>query len=520
MTYPPMNYKTPSDPDRQIDMSNEELNRFLRSDFTSFIEWSFSELNPQATYLPGHHIEVMASKLEACRRGEIKRLIINLPPRGLKSHCASIAFVAWWLGHNPANHVICASYGQELADKLARDCRTLMLSSRYQELFPTRLADRQAVHDFATTEHGTRMATSVGGVLTGRGADLIILDDPLKPDDALSETRRTAVNEWYENTLLSRVNDKAEGCIIIIMQRLHQNDLVGHVTERGYWHVLSFPAIAERDETHVIVDNYGTRYFHRKAGEALHPARESVATYEAIRRTIGDYNFASQYQQDPAPLGGAMVKTDWLQFYEPGEEPARFSQIVQSWDTANKSTELSDYSVCTTWGVIRRKYYLLDVVRKKLNYPDLKRLILEHAKRFNATNIIIEDKASGTQLIQDLQSEAVFGVSAYKPPPGSDKTMRLYAQTAMFENGFVLLRRNAPWLADYTKELTSFPGSRHDDQVDSTTQFLDYIRQNDDLEIWCKLGEMPQAPSFASTLIRSLRAQDCLKALPLPQCER
>jgi predicted phage terminase large subunit-like protein len=185
-----------------------------------------------------------------------------------------------------------------------------------------------------------------------------------------------------------------------------------------------------------------------------------------------------------------MVKTEWLRFYEPGEEPGTFSQIVQSWDTANKSTELADYSVCTTWGVTYRKYYLLDVFRKKLNYPDLRRAILEQAKRHDAKNIVIEDKASGTQLIQDLNSEFVYGINAYKAPPGADKTMRLHAQTAMFENGFVLLPRNAPWLADYMKELTSFPGTRHDDQVDSTTQFLDYIRQNDDLEIWCKLGEL------------------------------
>jgi hypothetical protein len=217
-----------------------------------------------------------------------------------------------------------------------------MLSSRYQGLFSTRLASRQAVHDFATTEHGTRMATSVGGVLTGRGADLIILDDPLTPDDALSESRRTAVNEWYENTLLNRLNDKAKGCIIIIMQRLHQDDLVGHVLEQDRWEVLSFPAIAERDEIHIIADIYGTRQFRRRAREALHPERESRATYDTIRRTIGEYNFASQYRQDPAPLGGALVKTDWLQYYEPGEEPTTFSQIAQSWDTANKSTELSD----------------------------------------------------------------------------------------------------------------------------------------------------------------------------------
>jgi hypothetical protein len=212
------------------------------------------------------------------------------------------------------------------------------------------MSNRQAVHDFTTTDQGTRMATSVGGVLTGRGADLILIDDPMKPDEALSETRRKAVNDWYDNTLLSRLNDKNNGSIIIIMQRLHQDDLVGHVLEQEDWDVLSFPAIADKDETHLIENPFGTRLFKRNAGDALHPERESLTIYQTIRQTIGEYNFTSQYQQNPSPPGGAMVKTGWLKFYEPGEQPAEFSRIVQSWDTANKATELSDFSVCTTWG--------------------------------------------------------------------------------------------------------------------------------------------------------------------------
>ena len=471
-------------------LTQAEYNHVLKRDFVSFIERSFYELNPQTQFIPGPHIEMMAAKLEACRQGKIKRLIINLPPRGLKSHCSTIALVAWWLGHHPACHVICASYGQELAEKLARDCRRVMLSSWYQRSFSTRLADRQAVHDFMTSKQGSRFSTSVGGPLTGRGADLILLDDPLKPDEARSETRRTAVNEWYDNTLLSRLNNKATGCIIIIMQRLHQDDLVGHVLEQEGWEELSFPAIAEQDEVHIIDNIFGQRRYERKKGEALHSEREPLAVYRNIRHQIGEYNFLSQYQQNPSPPRGAMVKTDWLRFYDPGEQPAIFSQIVQSWDTANKSTDLSDYSVCTTWGVLYKQYYLLDVFRRKLNYPDLKRAVIELARKYHSKNIVIEDKASGIQLIQDLSSE-IYGVNAYKPPPGTDKQMRLHAQTAMFENGFVFLPRSAPWLPDYIHELTCFPGTRYADQVDSTTQFLDYIRTNNDLEIWYRLGQLP-----------------------------
>lgn len=473
----------------QPELSPAEYAFILQRDLMSFIERSFYELNPQARLLAAPHIEVIAGNLEACRLGQTKRLIINLPPRHLKSHCASIAFPAWFLGHNPAAHVICASYGQDLADKLARDCRSVMQSAWYRELFPARLAERQVVHDFVTTRQGTRMATSVGGVLTGRGADLIVIDDPLKPDEALSDSKRKSVNEWYDNTLLSRLNDKLTGCIVTLMQRLHQEDLVGHVLEQEDWEVLSFAAIAERDERHVIDSPLGRRVFARRFGEALHPEREPLSTLQAIRRTIGSYNFASQYQQTPIPLGGAMVKTDWLRVYETGSELPRFSGIVQSWDTANKSGELNDFSVCTTWGVRDRGFYLLNVFRKRLNYPDLKRAAKELAERYQASTILIEDKASGTQLIQDLRAEGVFGVTAYDPPTGTDKIMRLHAQTSLFENGHVFLPKEANWLADYVTELTGFPGSRYADQVDSTTQALAHLRGGFGLDVWARLAD-------------------------------
>jgi hypothetical protein len=214
-----------------MNLSHNEFQFLMRRDLMTFIERSFYELNPQTTFSKSPHIEALASRLEACRQGKTKRLIVNLPPRSLKSHTVSVAFVAWLLGHKPAIQIICASYGQELADKHARDCRTLMASEFYQQLFPrTRLSsEKKSVNEFLTSGEGFRMSTSVGGVLTGRGADVIILDDPLKPDEALSETRRTSVNEWYDNTLVSRLNSKENGVIIIVMQRLHQDDLVGHV---------------------------------------------------------------------------------------------------------------------------------------------------------------------------------------------------------------------------------------------------------------------------------------------------
>src|SRR5947208_2833144 len=458
------------------ELSPSEYRAILCSDLGYFAERCVYELNPQAAFLTNWHIEVIAAKLAAVREGKIPRLIINLPPRHLKSSMASIAFPAWCLGHDPSAQILCVSYAQDLADKLARDCRSIMTSPWYRRIFPTRLAPhRQAVQEFITTRQGYRLATSTGGVLTGRGADIILIDDPLKPEEALSDAQRKAANEWYDHTLYSRLNDKRHGAIVIIMQRLHEDDLVGHVLAQEPWEVLSFPAIAEADEIHRIETIWGPRCFTRCRGEALHPDREPLETLEHIRRTIGEYNFAGQYQQSPAPLGGGMVKAEWFKRYGEKDRPEHFDRIVQSWDTANKATELSDFSVCTTWGVKGKDLFLLGLFRRRLEYPALKRAVREQLSLFGANEVLIEDKASGTQLIQELIDEGCHGVTRYEPT--CEKIMRLHSQTGVIENGFVHIPETAPWLAEYLHEMTVFPKGKHDDQVDSTAQFLDWYKK-------------------------------------------
>src|SRR5208337_2080663 len=225
----------------------------VRDDFYSFLVRCFRDLNAGAAYLPSWHIEAMAAKLARAKNGGVRRLIVNIPPRHLKSLAASIALPAWLLGHNPALSIINVTYGQDLSDKFARDCRAVMTSEWRQTLFATRLSsERPPFQELATTAGGFRLATSVGGALTGRGADVVIIDDPLKPSDAMSESRRSAANEWFDGTLYSRLNDKTKGAIVIVMQRLHEDDLAGHVMKREGWDVLSFPAIAETDEIHHV----------------------------------------------------------------------------------------------------------------------------------------------------------------------------------------------------------------------------------------------------------------------------
>jgi predicted phage terminase large subunit-like protein len=461
-----------------INLTTSNYHALVRRDLCAFAERCFYELNPTTKFLLNWHLEVVASALEDCRRGEITRLAINLPPRYSKSLYASVAFCAFVLGHNPSAQIICASYAQELANKHALDCRTILASPWYQALFPhTRLSpERQAVQEFMTTQHGCRMSTSVDGVLTGRGADLIIIDDPLKPDEALSDSRRKAVNDWYDHTLYGRLNDKRTGRIILIMQRLHEDDLVGHVRSLEPWKMIRFPAIAEEDETHAIKTPYGTRPFQRRAGEALHPEREPLDVLNHIRETLGEYNFACQYQQSPAPLGGGLVKAEWFKTYTAADVPAEFEMIFQSWDTANKPTELSDYSVCTTWGVKEKHIYLRHVFRKRLGYPELKRAVREQAEVFSPQTILIEDRASGTPLIQELVSEGMQTIQKYEPT--TDKITRMNSVTSTIENGFAHLPDKAAWLDEYLHELTSFPNGKYDDQADSTSQALDWFKQH------------------------------------------
>ena len=457
-------------------ISEEEYQVVLRNDFATFINRSFLELNPQTRFVSGQYIELLASTLERCRTGQTKRLIINLPPRTLKSHASSVAFVAWLLGHDPSKQIICASYGQDLSDKHARDCRTLISSPFYRSLFPKTVLspDKQSVNDFMTTAHGGRMSTSVGGVVTGRGADVIILDDILKPDDALSETKRRTANDWYFNTLLSRLNSKDNGVIIIVMQRLHQEDLVGEVMEREQWEVLSLPAIAEQDEKYLIESPFGDYSYIRKTGEALHTERDSVEVYENIRETVGQYTFQSQYQQNPTTREGGLIKREWIKYYEPHQRPTTFEYLLQSWDTANKSGERNDYSVCTIWCICNGNFYLLDVFRKRLTYPQLKHAALELFHKYELDQLLIEDHGSGTALIQELKTEGVWCLTACVPSQ-KDKLMRLEAQSIKFENGRVYLPTEAPWLQEYVREITGFPGTKHDDQVDSTSQALEFL---------------------------------------------
>lgn len=431
------------------------------------------------------HIRAIAHRLEGVTEGSVKRLIITQPPRSLKSICTSVAYVAWRLGQDPSLRFICVSYSQDLADKLAEQFRSVVSRTWYRELFPGMRIKRDTAHELTTTRGGGRYATSTGGTLTGRGADLIIIDDPMKAADALSEIERRKTIDWFRNTLITRLNDKKAGAIILVMQRLHEEDLAGHLYEDGGWDCLDLPAIAiDREEIPI-----GPQKTHvRLVGDILHPEREGPEQLEQMKRSLGSLAFSAQYQQRPTPLEGNLVKRDWFRTYDtpPSGQSAR---IVQSWDVAGSTGEDRDYSVCTTWAVQNKNFYLLDVWRGRLEIPQLKRKIIALQRHHQAGRVLIEKAGLGLGLCQDLRDDTSVSFNPITVKPVGDKLTRFEAQTSKIEAGQVLIPKEAPWLATFLNEILAFPNGRHDDQVDSVSQFLGDTRHRPKLPALGIAGE-------------------------------
>ena len=379
----------------------------IRSELYSFVRAAFPIVSGGEQFLSNWHLEAMTYRLNQVLNGSIRRLIITVPPRSLKSICASVCLPAFALGHNPSRKIICVSYSEPLARKHANDCRALMRSDLYRTIFPsTRISSAKDTEtEVMTTARGFRLATSVGGTLTGRGGNLVIIDDPLKPQDAHSQAAREGLKQWYGHTLLSRLDHKGEDAIILVMQRLHPDDLVGHVLEQEGWTHLNLPAICELDAQ--IPLGVGRSHY-RRAGDVLHSARESVEALNELKAAMGSMEFSAQYQQSPIPAGGNLIKWSWFCFFEEAPRPQCSDRIIISWDTALSSHQLADYSVCVVLLVRGQSIFLLEIIRKRLEYPELRRTVISSNERWRSlgapTSLLIENKGSGQSLIQDLSS--------------------------------------------------------------------------------------------------------------------
>lgn len=451
------------------------LDERIRTHFPTFVKKVFTTLNPDTELQWNWHLDAMCAYLGAVEAGAIRRLIINVPPRSLKSIMVTVAWPAWLLGQNPSESIIAASYSSDLSKKHSVECRVILESEWYQRIFPdTRISSDQNEKDkYVLTKRGQRVATSVGGSITGDGGNFLVLDDPLKPDEATSPAVRKSTNTWVRQTFMTRFNDKNTGKFVLVMQRLHEDDVTGNLMEDGMYTHLKLPA--EFSEA-VTVGLPGGHQWKIEPGALLDEKRLGLEVLEQERVTLGEVGYAGQYLQDPAPADGGIVKRDWFQLVE--DKPNGFDAIVHSWDTAFKKSAGSDFSVCGVWGIRHDGYYLLEIFKRKMEYPELKKQVIRLYERDLPRYILVEDKASGQSILQDLGN--MRGVPVLGIIPEMDKVWRMSSCTDVIETKKVKLLAGEAWVEDYLDEMCIFPNGRHDDQVDQTSQFLRWAKQNFD----------------------------------------
>ncbi len=441
-----------------------DISEMLRNDLAVYAAAQYPKLE-----LPWH-VNLLIRHLEAVERGDIKRLMVFMPPRHSKSFFTAEFFPAWYLGRNPDHYVIGASYSQELASDFGRKVRNICQSDIHRAAFPAAqlASDSAAMHRFNTVSGGSYFAVGAGASITGRGGNLCILDDTLKgAAEARSEITRSSLKEWYRQNIYTRL--MPDGKIIVVQTRWHEDDLAGWLLnehQHENWSVVSLPAIAERDEEY------------RREGEALWPKRYPLPVLKQIQKTEGSSAWAALYQQRPTAAEGGIFKKEQFQDYDelPRNEKTKrleVSYILQSWDTAFTAKSDSDYSVGTTWGIGPKGYYLLDMWRGKCEFPELKAAAKQQANKWQPNVVCIENKASGISLYQELKRETRIPIHAVKVD--RDKIARAHAVTPLFESGRVFLPRFAVWLPEFEHELLMFPNGSHDDVVDSTTQALDRL---------------------------------------------
>lgn len=451
---------------------DEEFAALLLADFQSFLAMALETIEPAETFIPSWHLLTIQTYLEKAEVGEERRLIFNLPPRSLKSVTISVAWVAFLLARNPALKIIVVSNTEELARRHATNFRRLVSAPWFRtiatgfELAP----DGNRLLEQKTTLNGYRYAASVGSGITGQGADIIIIDDPNKSQDASSEIKRNAVNEYYGGTLYSRLSNKTEGVIVLVQQRLHANDLSGFLLESGAWTHVNVPIQAMEDARYDLGNG---RTYLRPAGQILQPERNSPEVIEEMRATMGSFNFEAQYQQNPVPRDGQIIKRSWLRYYE--TLPEDFDIKIVSWDTASVTSESADYSVGTVWGRHGRDFYLLDVIRERYEPAALWRKIEQTELDNEADATVVEETELGRAIVSEMRRSSSIRPLLIKTG-GVDKISRLEAQAAKFEAGQVLLPQQATtWLGPFLAELLAFPSVAHDDQVDSVSQALRYL---------------------------------------------
>lgn len=441
-----------------------------------FLILMFGLLHPGDPPLePAWYLRAICRWLERVAGGELKRAMIWLQPRTLKSFTVAIVFPCWVLGINPSRKIVVATYGEKLSLEHADKRRQIMDSALYRRLFPKTRIKRPGTRgaDIQTTAGGYCNSVSVGGPVTGRGGDLFILDDCMKADDQDSQPSRDAVKSWFTGTFWTRRNNKVTASMISIQQRIHEDDLPALLLEKGFEY-LSLPAIAPNDMDIEI----GPGDVHRwKRGDLLDPVRFPMSVLDEERLTLGPRDYSAQYLQNPVAPEGNLLKMEQFRRFEQPIARERFDRLLQSWDPAASELPTADWTVCTTWGFLAGRIFLLEILRQRMDYPTLKRSIIAQRRKWQADHVIIERSSNGLPLCQQLGAEGPFRPVPW-PPSGlrqRDKAERLIAHTGQIEEGRVWLPATLDGLDAFLSELRAFPNGRYDDQVDTLTQLLEYL---------------------------------------------
>jgi predicted phage terminase large subunit-like protein len=388
----------------------------------------------------------------------------------MKSIAAAVTWPAWSWIKRPELRFLFSSYAASLSIRDSVKCRRLIESPLYQEWWGERFkmtGDQNTKIRFDNDKQGYRISTSVDGANTGEGGDIICIDDPHNVKEIESAVKRLSVLDWWDGVMSTRLNDMTEGAYVIIAQRSHHNDLIGHILKQEDWVHLNLPAEYEPSvKCQTCISWEDPR---KEEGELLWPAKFSKVDIETLKTKLGSYRAAAQLQQRPSPKGGGIIQIDWFNYLE--VIPFTLAKI-QSWDTAFKEKTMNDYSVCETWLRIEAGYMLIDIWRGKVGYPELKRMAIALYDRDKPNAIIIEDAASGQSLIQDFKKTPMPVLAR---TPDKDKISRASTVAPTIEAGKVFLLAGQPWLADFLDEIQQFPTGEYKDQVDALSQALNYL---------------------------------------------
>ncbi len=459
--------------DREL---NDVLLHFARTDFRVFVDLMFDVLHPGHTFVPADYLNCFGALLMEMERGRYRQVIVNMPPRHMKSTLASIFYPAWRLGRDPTTKVLAASYSDDLAHALSSQTRTVMRSPLYRDLFPKTVLDKHAVDHIQTTAGGYRYATAIGSTITGFGADLAIVDDPMQPQDAASERVKQKVRSWVSNSLMTRFNDPSRGALILVMHRLAPDDLSATLEPSADF-VLRLPLVAERKESIVVG---GCEVLRRNLGDVLNPQRFDKQKVAELQRSLPDYVWSSQYLQRPTVGGSGMLSVGSFARYDLSKPP-KFEAMIHSWDVG--ATVTGNASVCTEWGLAKNDdgqdaLFLTRVVTVRLELPEVKAAILAENAKAKPSLIVLDERGLGLGLAQELRraglsnlqiseaTSAPLDLGARVTRPSDSKIERFGKAALRIASGAVVIPHAAPWLDTFLNEIAAFPNIADDDQVE------------------------------------------------------